>query len=327
LVPLCKDDGTVSVSTDAYIGGMPIYRACKLDELHPTCDEANKPTGGPATGYVYLAGAGFSTPTESGTATTGGAAGATSSTVAYPTSSVAAGRVAYIFGHSATKATTVTTPSGWTVVRNFTITSGSDEGRQFCFRKVLTGSESGSVTVAFSASTDSSLIMAVENGVNNTTPESAGTSAYGFVSSLAIPGAPPTSSNDRLLACIGQAGNTPNYAKPPTGWTKLAESRVGNSCIALFAKTAGTTSATAVTINTYSDAGYTTASTLNEIGMQLAIASATTPLASFSIGEGATVGHFTGLGKSLSQWDRLHYAVTADAGCKGLQLLHKLIDP
>lgn len=137
-----------------------------------------------------------------GTASAATAArGTTSISVAYPASSVAAGRIALIFAEGKlSTATWGTNPSGYTKIVDTTGGTGSngaDTGpvRIGVWYKILTGSESGSETVALTGGTQVTAVMSVySKTATNWVPPNANT---GFVTGQ------DSSSGTNISAALG----------------------------------------------------------------------------------------------------------------------------
>lgn len=175
--------------------------------------------------------------------------GTTSISVAYPASSVAAGRIAIIFAEGKlSSATWGTDPSGYTKIVDATGGTGSngvDTGntRIGIWYKVLSGSESGSETVALTSGTQVTAVMSVySKTATNWVPPNATT---GFVT-----GADSTATNN-VSAALGS-------------WPTAL--RTGDWVVAAFAATTDNTAAASSPTITQSGATFGTVTMRNRMG-------------------------------------------------------------
>lgn len=148
--------------------------------------------------------------------------------VSYP-SGVAAGDVA-LMAVTLPKGTTVTTPTGWSVLGTYS--NGNLVGSNATVEVLdhtLTGGES-SVSVAFSAATANTVDLAVYRGADLDTPvDATSNTVTNAGTSLPLPAVTTTLGNDVLVALAGQDGQSSATWTPPTGMTSrstLAEGAV-----------------------------------------------------------------------------------------------------
>lgn len=137
------------------------------------------------------------------TSATSGASAVSSLALTYPT--LAANDVVVAQVHIASSTATITTPSGWTLIRSDT----GNNRRSSLYVKVATGSESGTVAFALSSSVNAVGGMAAFRGVDTTTPidTSAGQTNGSASTSCTAPTVTATASGGMLLTFSSGVGN------------------------------------------------------------------------------------------------------------------------
>lgn len=209
----------------------------------------------------------------------------------YPTGSVASGNVAYL-AVAVYSTFTVTTPTGYTAVAGFPFT-GTNE-RVYLFRKVLAGSESGSVTATISGAGELAATLFVLSGVDNTTPENVvGTRTSGYGTAVTFTSVTTTLANDYVLAVLGsgQVGSMPTTFG--SGLTKITDA--SNSTDYVSVSVGAATQAAAGASASYT-ATYAAANSWTSLLVGLKAATGTPPPAASSarVNVAGTLANYTG---------------------------------
>ena len=124
----------------------------------------------------------------------------------------------------------VTTPTGYTLVKSWTSGSGGTGTKLTLFRKTAVGGET-SVSVRFSATFAKTITAAVYRGVNTTTPIEVSSSVASSTNTVVMPSITPTLANSKLVAVLGatQGGSAGAVWAAPSGMVKQVEQSVNVS--------------------------------------------------------------------------------------------------
>lgn len=174
-----------------------------------------------------------------------------------------AGAVRFLVGQTQNPAAVLSLPAGWTIVYDITKPGGGgDNGRQFFAWKAWQSGDSNSVLMTFSTRPEFGTVSygCAYSGVHTTNPIDVLGDPVGIFAgnggTVTIPAATTVTNKARVLALIGQSGNTPGTYTWPGGYSERVDALTGTASFSLADKTqtiAGSTGTAVVTVSALSN--------------------------------------------------------------------------